>query len=329
MNSSLEASASGYLASSQVVLSSSAPMTDAQRDLLDREFIKTSAQCKSSLAALKTELANLEPEKIVLAKGGSVTQRMNEQNAQHFTSIVLFLDEYLERLVQLHSRWKLERLQQKVEERVGYVNRPNLSTIVRKQSRKGTLLVIGDRFVRSHLVRSRNLDKEPEVDEDESRDSVEKNPRPSSSSKQKNSSASSSFPSGNAPRTPAGALAHSGAVLEEDQHHSLDAATQELLLRENKQLERQLRTMVDQVKDVETQMMSIATAQAFISSNLSQTKDDLESIQVQAVQIQSNYSAGNTNLQQAAQSGVTFRIFVLMFLLTLSFSLLVMHWTYD
>jgi septal ring factor EnvC (AmiA/AmiB activator) len=120
-----------------------------------------------------------------------------------------------------------------------------------------------------------------------------------------------------------------GAVLDDDSHAPLDATTQELLLKENKQLERQLRTMVDQIRDVESQMATIASAQAFISSNISQTRDDLELIQTQSVDIQSNFATGNINLQQAAQSGVTFRIFVLMFLLTLSFSLLVMHWTYD
>jgi hypothetical protein len=88
-------------------------MSDSERDMLDKEFSTTSSQCKNSIASLKTEVSNKDASRL-----GS------EQNVQHFNTIVLFLEEYLDKLSQTHSKWKLERLQQRVEDRVGYVKRP-------------------------------------------------------------------------------------------------------------------------------------------------------------------------------------------------------------
>eukprot|EP01122_Echinamoeba_exundans_P001872 TRINITY_DN11855_c0_g1_i1.p1 TRINITY_DN11855_c0_g1~~TRINITY_DN11855_c0_g1_i1.p1 ORF type:complete len:367 (+),score=68.13 TRINITY_DN11855_c0_g1_i1:60-1160(+) len=300
LNNLMVSNASRYLASSEVTLaSSSSKMTDSERDMLDREFTATSSQCKNSIASLKNEMTNAQKEK---SKLGS------EHSVQHFSAIVLYLEEYLDKLSQTHSKWKLERLQQRVEDRVGYVKRPVIAVKMATVEKEEDLTV--------DAPAASSTSSSPIVARRASATSMENEALHNVVSTQRSVSTSSISPM-------------MGAVLDDDSHAPLDATTQELLLKENKQLERQLRTMVDQIRDVESQMATIASAQAFISSNIAQTRDDLELIQKQSVDIQSNFAMGNLNLQQAAQSGVTFRIFVLMFLLTLSFSLLVMHWTYD
>jgi t-SNARE complex subunit (syntaxin) len=77
---------------------------------------------------------------------------------------------------------------------------------------------------------------------------------------------------------------------------------------------------------VEGQMASISQANQFIAQNLVKQREDIQQIGDSTLQAETHIVQGNKNLREAAQSGVNFRIFVLLFMLALSFTLLFLHW---
>lgn len=105
----------------------------------------------------------------------------------------------------------------------------------------------------------------------------------------------------------------------------MDVQLQEQLSKENRALQTSLANMSDDIRQVEQQMIVISQAQQLIAHNLMQQRDDLEQIHKQTKDSTMQISKGNTELEKAAQSGSKFRIFVLIFLLSMSFSLLFLH----
>lgn len=101
------------------------------------------------------------------------------------------------------------------------------------------------------------------------------------------------------------------------------------LLKENVVLQKELDDMVDQVREVETQVVAISQAHQILSENLMKQKDNIHQITKHAIDARKSVARGNKELVKASQRGVDFRIFVLLFLLLLSFALLFLHWIQD
>jgi hypothetical protein len=110
-----------------------------------------------------------------------------------------------------------------------------------------------------------------------------------------------------------------------DNLSGLDGKIQEQLRRENVALQTSLSSMSDDIRQLEQQMVVVAQAQQIIAHNLMQHRDDLEQIHKQTKDATFHISKGNSELEQAAQSGSKFRLFVLIFLLAVSFMLLLLH----
>ena len=106
---------------------------------------------------------------------------------------------------------------------------------------------------------------------------------------------------------------------------ALDARMQEQLKRENVALQSSLSNTSDEIRQMEQQIVIISQAQQIIAHNLMQQRDDLEHIHKQTKDATTHIAKGNDELEKAAQSSSKFRIFLLIFLLTLSFLLLLLH----
>jgi syntaxin 18 len=106
----------------------------------------------------------------------------------------------------------------------------------------------------------------------------------------------------------------------------LDEALTRELRHENVQLQKELDDTVDQVREVEAQVVAISQAHQLLADNLMKQKDNIHQISKQAIDARKSVLRGNKELVKASRRGVDFRIFVLLFLLLLSFTLLFLHW---
>jgi hypothetical protein len=110
-----------------------------------------------------------------------------------------------------------------------------------------------------------------------------------------------------------------------DETASLDSAQRQLLERENSELQDELETMGDQARQIERSVMEISEMQRFFAAQLSQQNETVEQIAQLAERTRANVDIATGELQRASKRGVSFRTFVMLFLLVCSFALLYLH----
>ena len=100
----------------------------------------------------------------------------------------------------------------------------------------------------------------------------------------------------------------------------------QLFEKENEKMYEDLMTLKDEVQQIETKVVKIAELQQIFTEKVLQQKDDIDLIASNAVATTENVSDGNEEIRKAIQRNASTRIYVLFFLIVMSFTLLFLDW---
>jgi len=103
---------------------------------------------------------------------------------------------------------------------------------------------------------------------------------------------------------------------------------QSMLEEENKKLQIEFNTLIDQVREAEKKILEISALQQLFSTKVMEQAKQIEELYDTAVQSTMNVDSGNKMLVKTKQDMVGFRLYMLVFLIMASFILLFLHW-YD
>ncbi|KAJ6636382.1 Syntaxin-18 [Pseudolycoriella hygida] len=98
---------------------------------------------------------------------------------------------------------------------------------------------------------------------------------------------------------------------------------------ENVQLYKELRGLSDEVEQIEKNVVDIARLQEIFTEKVSEQKADIDRIANTVVGATENVKDANEQIKQAIQRNAGLRVWVLFFLLVMSFSLLFLNWYND
>ena len=85
----------------------------------------------------------------------------------------------------------------------------------------------------------------------------------------------------------------------------------------------------DNVTQIQSQVVKISELQEVFTEKVLQQKDDIELIGANAVAATENVRDGNEELRKAIQRNASIRVYILFFLIVMSFSLLFLDWYND
>ena len=105
----------------------------------------------------------------------------------------------------------------------------------------------------------------------------------------------------------------------------LNSEEQKILEQENLTLQNQLETMTDQAKQLEKQVMEISQMQRFFATKLQEQNETVDLIADLAAKSKTNVDSATEQLQIASKRGVSFRTFVMLFLLVCALVLLYLN----
>ena len=144
-----------------------------------------------------------------------------------------------------------------------------------------------------------------------------------------NREASTAIPDLNDKAAPFGGLRPPGykAVYESSSdEEELSPEEIQILEEENAKLFEKFMSVKDTVQQVENKVVKIAELQNVFSEKVLAQKDDIDLISENAVKSTENVKDGNEELRKAIQNQASVRVYVLFFLLVMSFSLLFLDW---
>ena len=271
-------------------------MTEKERQRMDEEAEKSLKSCETTISQLQTKIA---------------AQTIPTQLLDHRSRVLLHLWDVYADISAFYFKQKSARLETSLEERMGYTMRHQAILHAKRAPR--TLHDSASTNSLNNMTVSEILDQSTPTT---------KRGAPGGASSS-NSGVSDFKRSYEDEMILDDSREYRGTAMEG--LDELDRKVQEQLRRENLALQTSLSTMSDDIRQVEQQMVVISQAQQLIAHNLMQQRDDLEHIHKQTKDASLHINKGNTELEKAAQSGSKFRIFVLIFLLTISFLLLLLH----
>lgn len=275
-------------------------MTERERSKLEEEAEQCLKQCESTIVQLQSKIAQQN------------STNANSQLLDHRSRVLLHLWDVYAEVSGAYFEQKSTRLEKSLEERMGYTTRHQAVLEARRATRP-TLHESPSSSTSFGSPTSLSMNGE-------------KTPATTPSSEVSNVATDeprrmSGFGSDN--KYEDDGLDHRGANM--DNVGALDARMQEQLKRENVALQSSLASTSDEIRQMEQQIVIISQAQQIIAHNLMQQRDDLEHIHKQTKDATTHIAKGNDELEKAAQGSSKFRIFLLIFLLTLSFFLLLLH----
>ncbi len=100
----------------------------------------------------------------------------------------------------------------------------------------------------------------------------------------------------------------------------------QMLEEENQRLYHDLVSVQEGMQQVEHKVVKIAELQEIFTEKVLQQKDEIELIAQTAVTTTENVKDGNEELRKAIQNQASIRVYILFFLLVMSFSLLFLDW---
>lgn len=256
--------------------------------MTEHERQKIDNEADQCLKQCDSTIAQLQ-NKLTQMSGGRLSAEAR-QLIDHHSRILLYLLDLYARVSTTYFKQKSDRLANSLEERQGYTH--HFAELLAERNRP-RFSSDGSFSSPSPIDHDDRWSEEPEIQ----RGSFEQDSRE--------------------------ADGHRGAVSDDFGH--LDAQMQEQLRRENLVLQSSLSSMSDDIRQVEQQIVVISQAQQLIANNLMQQRDDLEQIHKHTKDATVHISKGNTELEKAAQSSSKFRIIVLIILLSMSFTLLLLH----
>ncbi|CAL7941673.1 unnamed protein product [Xylocopa violacea] len=95
---------------------------------------------------------------------------------------------------------------------------------------------------------------------------------------------------------------------------------------ENEQLYNELNTLTEEVKQIETKVVHIAELQEIFTEKVLDQDKDLDRLMTTVVGSTENVKEANEQIRQAIQRNAGLRVWILFFLLVMSFSLLFLDW---
>lgn len=116
------------------------------------------------------------------------------------------------------------------------------------------------------------------------------------------------------------------ALLQDDQ---LSPEELQMFESENEQLYNELNSLTDEVRQIESKVVHIAELQEIFTEKVLEQEKDVERIISTVIGTTENLKDANTQIRQAIQSNAGLRVYVLFFLLVMSFSLLFLDWYND
>lgn len=119
---------------------------------------------------------------------------------------------------------------------------------------------------------------------------------------------------------------HSGVL---DYENEISAEDMQIFEAENKFLYNELNSLSDEVKQMESKVVHIAELQELFTEKVLQQEKDIENIANTVVGSTEHMKDANEQIRQAIQRNAGLRVWVLFFLLVMSFSLLFLDWYND
>ena len=118
------------------------------------------------------------------------------------------------------------------------------------------------------------------------------------------------------------------ALEEDDSEDNEPLSPQEMQMfeQENEKMYEDLMSLKDEVQQIETKVVKIAELQQIFTEKVLQQKDDIDLIAANAVAATENVTDGNEEIRKAIQRNASTRVYVLFFLLVMSFTLLFLDW---
>ncbi|GFY43985.1 syntaxin-18 [Trichonephila inaurata madagascariensis] len=95
---------------------------------------------------------------------------------------------------------------------------------------------------------------------------------------------------------------------------------------ENQRLYEDMNTLVDEVREIEGKVVEIGRLQEILSEKVLQQDQDINRISDTVMGTTENIKEGNEELREAMKKNAGFRVWILFFLIVLSFSLLFLDW---
>ncbi|XP_068622698.1 syntaxin-18 [Battus philenor] len=106
----------------------------------------------------------------------------------------------------------------------------------------------------------------------------------------------------------------------------LDAEELQMYESENIQLLNELNSMTEEVKQIESKVLHIAELQEIFTEKVLQQEQDIDRISNTVVGATENVKDANEQIKQAIQRNAGLRVYILFFLLVMSFTLLFLDW---
>lgn len=125
--------------------------------------------------------------------------------------------------------------------------------------------------------------------------------------------------------------AHNNPALIEEQATDMDLDPEEMqkLEQENEKMYEDFVKVQDSFQHIESKVVKIAELQEIFTEKVLQQKGEIDLISLNAVATTENVTDANEELRKAIQNQASVRVYILFFLLVMSFSLLFLDWYND
>eukprot|EP00094_Tigriopus_californicus_P009094 TCALIF_08767-PA protein Name:"Similar to stx18 Syntaxin-18 (Danio rerio)" AED:0.22 eAED:0.21 QI:0/0/0/0.66/0.5/0.66/3/0/439 len=268
-------------------------------------FIHT---CQSLIARFQSELNQAQDQ-------------LNAGRRDHLTGVVQILERYLKDVCQIYAQQRAIRVQRELE----FQKLSRLEIKARKSKSKAHAgLLIGsqstgesERHLESDLIDrlgTSDVETESEI-EDMDSDHSDRESGGATPPKRRKSDTRLPVPP---PSTE--------FYEETGEDEPLSPEDIQLLERENTKLYERFMENQDNVQQIENKVVRIAELQEVFADKVLQQKDDIELVHHHAVTTTENVKDANEELRKAIQNQASIRVYILFFLLVMSFSLLFLDW---
>jgi len=305
------------------------PITDLDRDSIDEganNFIRTANKLISRFKEdLKAQIKSMRPQRV-----------------QHLEAVTDILDEYLRSVTAVHSKQRAIRMEKELEiqklSRLEIDARKNAREVPsagqnESQANKLQRLLEGD------TSEEEFADQDDDTEDGDEGREVRNKKR---SKKASSSSTSATHKTNNITATStvkvAANAAGSGYQYSSDDDNEQKGGVNDNAFsvdeikafeQENEDLYEDLMCLKDNVTQIQSQVVKISELQEVFTEKVLQQKDDIDLIGANAVAATENVRDGNEELRKAIQRNASIRVYILFFLIVMSFSLLFLDWYND
>ncbi|CRL02066.1 CLUMA_CG015193, isoform A [Clunio marinus] len=278
-------------------LKRSAQMTNEERDVIDRESEKIINICTQFICELKAEYNN---------------KHLTKQHRTHCDAVFELLANYLKGVYNIFNDQKNYRIQRDLE----------TYKFLKLDSEKRHDKFEVDRIeYKEDMDLGENSDEKNDELPDRSQNDIERDklitkPDTTRKSADTDTSANTMFIEDDA----------NTSRHQQNFEHNLTAEELQMLEIENKQMISEFKGLNAEVEQIEKHVYDIAKLQDLFTEKVALQKGDIERISNTVVSATENVREANEQIKEAIQRNAGLRVYVLFFLLVMSFSLLFLDW---